>query len=267
MEPHGSSLSLHSLLGSGSFGSVYQAVLSYSTGGSCSVAVKVPRSACVREGELALNNLRKEWQILQHVKHPCIVATVEWFESIDPAEHGGCQRPAIAFELAQLSLLDMFGIADGGARGSAPTPVHPDLARAWARDIGTALAYVHERQVIHRDVKPANILLFMNPVSAMGAYGDESEASRHRVISRSARPEGRKAAPLLPQAGPTSDASTLAQTGYDDKGSVHNVVSSTRALGAHRRLQHIGCGRPEQPGHTMPLRVGPGHLGFRIGGV
>ena len=89
---------------------------------------------------------------------------------LDPGgQRGVGPRPAIAFELAPMSLSDMLRSVDE-AGGSASTPVHPNLARAWARDIGTALAHVHQQQVIHRDVKPANILLFLNPLSAMGVH-------------------------------------------------------------------------------------------------
>ena len=49
--------------------------------------------------------------------------------------------------------------------------VNHDLAREWAKALAEAIAYMHAQRVVHRDIKPPNILLFTDPRSVMpGGY-------------------------------------------------------------------------------------------------
>src|SRR5690606_12257769 len=69
-------------------------------------------------------------------------------------EHGTCPRTGVQFialELVEgLTLEDMLA-----ARGAIPEPEALNLALGVAQ----ALAFLHEQRIIHRDVKPSNILV------------------------------------------------------------------------------------------------------------
>ena len=144
---------VQSCIGSGSFGSVYRCLRTDSTGAQSSVALKFLR--CPED-----SRLREECGLLQKHSHESIVKVVEWLEA-EHVEHSDLKikGSAIVFELASSDLGTVL-------RDSASTPVHPYLALSWATDVGAALRHLHDREVIHRDVKPGNILLFWKLQSA-----------------------------------------------------------------------------------------------------
>jgi serine/threonine-protein kinase len=47
----------------------------------------------------------------------------------------------------------------------------PELALSLVRDAAAGLAYAHGQKVLHRDVKPANILIFPGQVARLGDFG------------------------------------------------------------------------------------------------
>lgn len=58
-------------------------------------------------------------------------------------------------------------------------PLPPDVVAAIGRDIARALAYVHSRNVVHRDVSPGNILL---PLEDHGVAAKLSDLGIARVV-------------------------------------------------------------------------------------
>jgi eukaryotic-like serine/threonine-protein kinase len=106
------------------------------------VAVKVLHSEISRDPS-ALERFRREARTVAQLSHPNVVMV------IDAGEDEG--RPYIVFEhIKGETLKDRI-------RRVGPLPVSE--AVAFAIEIGRALQAAHERQLVHRDVKPHNVLI------------------------------------------------------------------------------------------------------------
>ena len=109
---------------------------------SRAVAVKVLKPSITPASQLGKRFLR-EASLLSRLSHQNVPHVYDAGESDD--------RPFIVMELIEGPSLRKV-MDDGG-----PLPV--DAAVAIARELASALAHVHALGVVHRDVKPANILL------------------------------------------------------------------------------------------------------------
>lgn len=130
---------LESKLGSGGMSTVYLAVDETL---ERQVAIKVLHSEISDQPD-QLERFRREARAVAQLSHPNIVAV------IDAGEDGG--HPYIVFEYVPGETLkrriDRLG----------QLPV--DEATAYAIEIGRGLAIAHERKLVHRDVKPQNVLI------------------------------------------------------------------------------------------------------------
>lgn len=119
-------------LGAGGFGEVWKA-----EGPGGTVAIKVPT-----DPEFA-TALKQEAQIQHSLEHPLIVRTFAYHPDADP--------PHLVMEYVRgESLRDRLDRE--GALG------HEDAVTV-VMDVLKALAFAHERGIVHRDVKPGNVLL------------------------------------------------------------------------------------------------------------
>lgn len=110
------------------------------------VAVKVMRADLATDSTLN-ERFRREAQKLAGLNHPAIVAVYDTGEAVTPTGH----VLYIVMEYVDgLSLRDVLR-----ARG----PMTPRRAVAVAAEVCQALEFSHRRGIIHRDVKPANILI------------------------------------------------------------------------------------------------------------
>ncbi len=114
------------------------------------VAVKVVRTG---DPEMA-RRLTLEAVALERFDHPGLVSL------LDAGIHDG--QPYLVMELVNGPTL--AGMLAGG-------PIEPTTVAAFGATLAGALAYVHERGVVHRDVKPANILITEDGRAKLSDFG------------------------------------------------------------------------------------------------
>ena len=143
------------------------------------VAVKVLRDEHARRPE-ALRALRREFYQAQSLSHPGIVNVFDFDRDGDTN-----------FFTMELLDGDSLGVL---MRDAQPEGLERDEALRILRELGEAVAYAHERGVLHLDLKPGNVM-----VSPQGQVRvlDFGLAQSHR-----AEPWISEAVPLKPSATP-----------------------------------------------------------------
>src|SRR5262249_45480006 len=137
-------------LGAGGFGTVY---LGHDTQLDRPVAIKVLRadtSPAQAEGEPSLQEARR----LAQLRHPGIVAG-----------HDGGLHAGPGYIVS-----DYLDGPDLGRWLREHRPVWPEAAQIAAA-VADALAHAHSRLIIHRDVKPSNILLTAERAPVLVDFG------------------------------------------------------------------------------------------------
>jgi eukaryotic-like serine/threonine-protein kinase len=129
---------LQAFLGSGAVGSVYRA--KDRTTGQLA-ALKIWNASGL--DEQTLGRFRREALALTTLRHPNIVGVTAWGVVDD--------LPYVAMEYLEGDTLE--GLL------ASRQPLDPDLALDIARQMLSALAYAHGLGVVHRDLKPDNVLV------------------------------------------------------------------------------------------------------------
>ncbi len=130
---------LDSKLGSGGMSTVYLAIDETL---DRPVAIKLLHAEISDQPD-QLERFRREARSAARLSHPNLVGV------IDAGEDGG--RPYIVFEYVRGETLKRRIAEDGG--------LQVDEAVAYAIEIGRGLAAAHSRKLVHRDVKPQNVLI------------------------------------------------------------------------------------------------------------
>lgn len=111
-----------------------------------SVAVKVLAGPFAADAQ-SRKRIRTEAQAVARLSHPHVTSVYDYGES---PEEGGESLPYIVMELLPgLTLAER--LADG--------PLRPMAALRVCAEVAGALAAAHDEDIVHRDVKPANVIL------------------------------------------------------------------------------------------------------------
>jgi serine/threonine-protein kinase len=128
---------IRGILGSGGMAVVYRG---FQPNLERDVAIKV-LPPTYKQDPAFLERFKLEARAMAQLAHPNIVTIHDFGEEND-----------------RLYIV-MAYIAGGTLRERLGGPLNPQLVVRHIRDVASALAYAHERHIVHRDVKPANVLL------------------------------------------------------------------------------------------------------------
>eukprot|EP01121_Diplochlamys_sp_Union-15-3_P022457 TRINITY_DN9570_c0_g1_i1.p1 TRINITY_DN9570_c0_g1~~TRINITY_DN9570_c0_g1_i1.p1 ORF type:complete len:517 (-),score=74.42 TRINITY_DN9570_c0_g1_i1:126-1676(-) len=133
------------------------------------VAIKDLSARFAFEGDNLFYNFQRELSLLSSLKHPNIVNII-----------GACIEPP-----------DLWIIMEYAERGSLykvlqeETIVIPKaFVSGMAKGIATGMAFLHERKIIHRDLKSLNVLVTEDWVAKITDFGDSRSISNVMTIAK-----------------------------------------------------------------------------------
>ncbi|XP_053140146.1 serine/threonine-protein kinase 36 isoform X2 [Hemicordylus capensis] len=148
------------MIGEGSFGRVYKGRRKYS---AQVVALKfIPK---VGRSQKELKNLQREIEIMRGLHHPNIVQMLDSFETD--------KEVVVVTDYAEGEL---FQILEDD--GNLPEEQVQDIAS----QLVSALYYLHSHRILHRDMKPQNILLGKGGVIKLCDFGFARAMSIHTMV-------------------------------------------------------------------------------------
>ncbi|XP_052648020.1 serine/threonine-protein kinase 36 [Harpia harpyja] len=148
------------MIGEGSFGRVYKGRRKHS---AQVVALKfIPK---VGRSEKELKNLQREIEIMRGLHHPNIIQMLDSFETN--------KEVVVVTDYAEGEL---FQILEDD--GSLPE----DQVQNIAAQLVSALYYLHSHRILHRDMKPQNILLGKDGIIKLCDFGFARAMSIHTMV-------------------------------------------------------------------------------------
>ncbi len=139
------------LLGEGGMATVFKA-RQRSSGRLC--ALKVLREFETLEEVRAQRRLERfirERELLERLDHPNVVRVIECSETLARSPDGG-RAAWLALEYAEGATVEELLEREGG-------PLSVDVVLALVVEVARALAHLASRGVVHRDVKPGNLVV------------------------------------------------------------------------------------------------------------
>ncbi|XP_011503208.1 PREDICTED: serine/threonine-protein kinase fused [Ceratosolen solmsi marchali] len=136
-------------VGEGSFGQVFKAKRKCD---GATVAYKVTRKKGRSSKEL--KSLRRECEIQKDMHHPNIIQMLDSFETET--------KIVVVTEYVDKELYEILGKAGR---------LSEDRAQVISCDLVSALHYLHSNRIVHRDMKPQNVLLDTNGVAKLCDFG------------------------------------------------------------------------------------------------
>jgi eukaryotic-like serine/threonine-protein kinase len=140
---------LDARIGRGGMSTVYRA---FDTVLERPVAIKLMHREIASDSD-HLERFRREARAVAQLNHPHIVTVIDAGEELPPdgAEHPGQRAPYIVLEYVEGETLKELIRREGA--------LEVPQAIAYAIEIARALGAAHERLIVHRDVKPQNVLI------------------------------------------------------------------------------------------------------------
>ena len=180
-----------------------------------------------------VERFRREAQAAANLNHPNIVGVYDWGE-----EDG---TYFIVMEYVEGRTLAEILRAEG--------PLHPDRAADIAADVAAALGFAHRNGVVHRDVKPGNVLV-------TASRAGEGGRLRHRPGDHGQRGRG----PHPDRRGHGHRHLLLARAGPGRAGRPP-LATSTRSAACSTRWSSVARpSRGDSPGgHRVQARAGVAH--------
>ncbi|NXD78764.1 STK36 kinase, partial [Halcyon senegalensis] len=148
------------MIGEGSFGRVYKGRRKHS---AQVVALKfIPK---LGRSEKELKNLQREIEIMRGLHHPNIIQMLDSFETD--------KEVVVVTDYAEGELFQI--LEDDGT-------LPEDQVQTIAAQLVSALYYLHSHRILHRDIKPQNILLGKDGVVKLCDFGFARAMSIHTMV-------------------------------------------------------------------------------------
>jgi eukaryotic-like serine/threonine-protein kinase len=202
---------LDAQIGAGGMSTVYRA---FDTVLERQVAIKVMHREIAAEAD-QLERFRREARAVAQLNHPHVVGVIDAGEEEQPADsiegHLGLSTPYIVFEYVEGETLK----ERIRRHGRLPIPE----AVAYAIEIARALGAAHERRIVHRDVKPQNVLVDEEGTAKVTDFGiarslaEEGLTAEGRVLGTTDYVSPEQA--LGHEVGPQSDIYSLGIVLYE----------------------------------------------------
>ena len=143
-------------IGRGTHGKVHRAI-EVASGAARAVMFVQAEAKCV------------EAEILKRLAHPHVVPLLEFFA---PARAAGRADAALVFPERETDLGRFLARRRGESHGPcviAGQAIGARTVARWSSHLSGALAFLHAQSLVHRDVKPGNVLLKWNPTGSFDA--------------------------------------------------------------------------------------------------
>ncbi|KAI0903755.1 kinase-like domain-containing protein [Ustulina deusta] len=128
------------------------------------------------ESKDALYLIRAEIAIMKKLHHPNLVALIEVLD--DPED----DSLYMVLEMCKKGVIMKIDV------DQQATPYESELCRTWFRDLILGIEYLHAQNIIHRDIKPDNLLLTEDDVLKIVDFGvsEMFEKSHEMMTNKSA---------------------------------------------------------------------------------